>query len=552
LLALVLVGSVALAGARALVSLAPTALMEAVAALTTSEMEGRRSGTPGGERAAAVLGDWLRAAGLQPGGDAGSFFQSFVISSGTRLAAGNAFEIGGGASPVEGTGWMPHGGSANGDVDAEVVFVGYGISAAQGYDDYAGVDLRGRIALALAGAPAGLGRRVPRVEKLVAARERGARALLLIEDALPELTATAADAPILAASVRRSVAAALLPEGATIASLEAAPRAVPTGRRARLRIALEPAAVRGLNVVGIVPGRDPALADETVVVGAHYDHLGRAGGAVHPGADDNASGTAVVVGLARAFATAGGAPRTLVFALFGAEELGLIGSGHYVRHPSRPLARTVAMVNFDMVGRLRDQRLTIGGLDSAAGLREIVVTAARAESLSVAERGSPFGPSDHARFYRAGVPVLFFHTGTHEDYHGPGDTADKLDVAGMARVAAVAAQVIERLAAAPRPVYAAVPSPSRIRRTGTRAYLGVQGDAEPDGARLVSIVPGAAADRVGLRAGDVLIRLAGAPLASFADLRAALRDRRVGERVDVVFVRHGEQRSVTATLDAAP
>jgi hypothetical protein len=256
-----------------------------------------------------------------------------------------------------------------------------------------------------------------------------------------------------------------------------------------------------------------------------------------------------VIGLARAFAAAGGAPRTLVFALFGAEELGLIGSGHYVKHPPRPLARTVSMVNFDMVGRLGGERLTVGGADSATGLREIVTAAAGAESLTVTLRNSPFGPSDHARFYRAGVPVLFFHTGTHQDYHRPSDTADKLETAGMARIAAVGAQVVQRLASAPRPMYASVPAPGRTRQAGGRAFLGVQGDAEPDGARLVSVVPGAAADRAGLREGDVLIRLAGAPLGSFEDLRMVLRARRGGERVDVVFVRNGEQRSVTATLD---
>jgi hypothetical protein len=556
LLALVLVASAALAAARApLVPPAPAAVAEAVAALTTPEMEGRRSGTPGGERAAALIADWLRAAGLRPGGDVGSFLQSFVLSTGTRLAAGNALDIAGGASPVVGAEWIPHGGSAEGDVSAEVVFVGHGVIAPElGHDDYAGVDVSGRIALALAGAPARFGRRVPRVEKLVAARERGARALLVVDHALPELTATAAAAPLLSASIRPAVADALLPAGQTVAGLatDGAARAFATGRRVRLHVALQHTAAGGVNVLGLLPGHDPALAHEAVVVGAHYDHLGRVGGVVHPGADDNASGTAVVVELARAFAAAGGAPRTLVFALFGAEELGLVGSGHYVRQPTVPLASTVAMVNFDMVGRLRDHRVTVAGIDSADGLRDIVATSAGAESLTAALRGSPHGPSDHTRFYRAGVPVLFFHTGRHEDYHRPGDTADKLDVAGMARVAAVGARVVERLAAAPRPAYAKVAPPAGRRQAGTRAFLGVQGDAEPDGARLVGIIPGAAADRAGLHEGDVVIRLAGAPLASFDDLRAALRGREAGERVDVVYIRNGERRSVTATLDPLP
>jgi hypothetical protein len=544
-----LVSTVGFAADGPLVGPGAKALAESVGALTTPAMNGRRSGTEGGERAAALIAGWLRGAGLQPGGDNGSFLQSFVLSSGTRLAPQNWLDSNGAVFAVS-TDWMPHGGSADGEVAAEVVFVGYGISAPdQSYDDYAGVDVNGRIALALAGAPDRLGGRVPRVEKLVAAREHGARALLLVDDPLPELSATSTSSPLPSASVRPAVANALLPGGETVAALSVRPRSFTTGHRARIRIALERVDVRAANVIGILPGRDPALAAETVVVGAHYDHLGLVGGAMYHGADDNASGTAVVAGLARAFAAAGGAPRTLVFALFGAEELGLVGSGHYVQHPSRPLAGTVGMVNFDMVGRLRDQ-LTVGGMDSATGLRDIVHAAANGERLAATLRGSPFSPSDHMRFYRAGVPVLFFHTGTHEDYHRPTDTPDKLDVAGMARIAAVGAQVIARLAAAPRAVYAVVPPPARNRRAG--AFLGVQGGSDVDGARLVSIVPGTAADRAGLREGDVVIRLAGTRLASFDDLRAALRDRKVGERVDLVFVRNGEQRSVTATLDAAP
>ena len=553
LLAIVLCGSSVRAEVRPLRPPTPAQLAEAVAALTTPDMDGRRSGTVGGERAAALIADWLRGAGLQPVGDGGSFFQSFPLPTGTRLAAGNTLELPGGAAPVVGVDWLPHGGSASGEVEAEVVFVGHGISTPeQGYDDYRGIDVRDRIALALAGAPAQLGRRVPRVEKLVAARAHGARALLLIEDTLPTLDRTPVSAPLVSASVRRSAAARLLPPGRGVADLEAAPFSVATGRRARVRVALETSPVRATNVVAMVPGRDPALRDETVVVGAHYDHLGLVGDAVHHGADDNASGTAVVVGLARAFAVAGGAPRTLVFALFGAEELGLIGSTHYVGHPSRPLDRTVGMVNFDMVGRLRDGRLTVGGVDSAAGLKDVVASSAATESVHATTSGSPFGPSDHASFYRAGVPVLFFHTGRHADYHRPSDTADKLDVDGMARVAALGARVVERLAAAPRPAFAQVPSPAGRRAEPGRAFLGVRGQEGDDGARLLGVVRGSAADRAGLREGDVVIRLDGAPLASFDELRTALRARHVGDRVSVVFVRDGEPRSVSAVLESAP
>jgi hypothetical protein len=552
-LVFLLSGSLLGAAERSLVPPTAGALAESVAALTTPEMEGRRSGTPGGDRAAAYLADALRAAGLRPGGDGGSFFQSFVLSTSTRVASGTALGLAGGATVTVGTDWTPHGGSAEGEVDAEVVFVGYGISAPdEKHDEYAGVDARGKIALALAGTPSELGRRAARVEKLAAARAHGARALLLVEDTLPEPAATAAASPIPSASVRPAVANAMLPAGERIAALTAQPRSFATGQSVRLRVALERVDIPAQNVIGVLPGRDPALAEDTVVLGAHYDHLGRVGGNVHPGADDNASGTAVVLGLARAFAAAGGTARTLVFAFFGAEELGLIGSAHYVKHPSRPLARTVTMINFDMVGRLRGDQLSVGGTDSAAELRDVVTVATSAVGVKAMMRGSPYGPSDHTSFYRAGVPVLFFHTGSHADYHRPGDTADKLETAGMARVAAVGAQIAERLASGPRPAYASLPAPARGRAGSGGPFLGVQGDAEADGARLVFVVPGSAADRAGLRSGDVVIRVAGAPLMSFEELRSAVRSRRVGDRVAVVFVRNGEQRSVTATLDAAP
>src|SRR5207248_9185347 len=160
--------------------------------------------------------------------------------------------------------------------------------------------------------------------------------------------------------------------------------------------------------------------------------LGVSGGAVYPGADDNGSGTAVVVGLARAFAAAGPRGRTLVFVLFGAEEIGLVGSGHYVRAPALPLARTAAMLNFDMVGRLRDGSLTVSGVESGSRLRDVVGEAARAVGVKAGLRDSPYGASDHEQFYGAGAPVLFFHTGAHPDYHKPTDTAHNLDGAGMA------------------------------------------------------------------------------------------------------------------------
>jgi membrane-associated protease RseP (regulator of RpoE activity) len=279
---------------------------------------------------------------------------------------------------------------------------------------------------------------------------------------------------------------------------------------------------------------------------------------VYPGADDNASGTAVVLGLARAVAAAGGLPRTLVFALFSGEEVGLLGAGHYVQHPAIPLEHTVAMLNFDMVGRMREDRVTVLGVESGSGLRAAVSRAAAAEGLAPELRDSPFGPSDHVRFYGRGVPVLFFHTGHHADYHRPSDTADRINAAGMARVAAVAARVLVDLAGAPRPAYVSLSPPGRGERPAAgasgEAFLGVEADgrSESDGVPLRSVVAGSAAARAGLRDGDVLVRIGDVPVNSFEELRALLRLKRSGDTVRIVFVRAGEDRATSATLDARP
>jgi len=541
-------------------------LQSTVDALTGPGMDGRRAGTPGGDLAARRLADWLEAAGLRPGGERESFFQSFVVAPGARVATGSILRPVGGAALQVGRDWTPHGGSLREHVTGEIAFVGYGVSApASGYDDWAGIDVRDRVVLALDGAPAHLGGlRTSRLEKLIAARRAGARALLIVGDRLPALSATATAVRLVSGTLTPATADILLAPDASIARLTTtiaerrAPASFVAPRRVEIAVALEAADRTAVNVVGILPGRDPALAGEAVVLGAHYDHLGLTGGAIYPGADDNASGTAVVVGLARAFAAAGGLDRTLVFVLFGAEEIGLVGSGHYVRHPTVPLARTVAMINFDMVGRLHDATVRVSGVDSGGSLREVASRAASEIGVSADLRGSPFGPSDHSRFYTAGTPVLFFHTGSHPDYHRPGDTADKIDAAGMARIAALGGRIAERLATGDRPVYATVARPQGDRRErgagASPVFFGVRGEgqAESDGLRLAEIVVGSAAARAGLREGDVLVRFAERPVDSFDDLLAALRGRQPGDAVRVLYVREGIEHDTSAVLDARP
>jgi hypothetical protein len=511
-------------------------------------MEGRGSGTPGGERAARYIADRLAALGFRPGGDGGGYYQSFAVGLSPKAGAGAALDrLAPTAMRFEiGRDWQPHGGSPAGEVEADVVQVGHGVSVPGGHDDYAGVDARGKIALALDGSPSGLDRqRASRLEKLIAARKSGARALLIVSDTLPAVDATGTPSALPAATVTRAAAAAL---GA--------------GARVRLRVEIERNERRTANVIGLLPGTDPALAQEAIVIGAHYDHLGRVGGAVHPGADDNASGSAVVLGLARAFAAAGGTPRTLVVALFSGEEMGLLGSRHYVRHPAVPLERTVAMLNFDMVGRMRDGKVSVGGVASGDRLRGLVGDVAQPGlRLDLTVRDNPYGPSDHTSFYAAGVPVLFFHTGEHPDYHKPTDTADRIDADGMARVAALAAGIVERLGGEARPVYAKLTQPARRGRAGPAsgpatgaAFLGVAGDASSDGegAGVSSVIPDSGAARAGLRDGDVLVRVDDTTVDSFEALRGLLGRKKPGDVVSLLYLRDGVDQVTSATLGARP
>ncbi len=521
----------------------PTAseLSAHVHALAAPAMEGRGSATPGGERAARYIEEALARLGLRPGGDDGTFRQSFAIDSVPRAGAGAALER---VAPAPmrfaaGSQWQPHGGSPTGEVSGEVVRVGHGVP-----HDYAGVDVRGRIALAMDGAPPGLaGGPVSRLEKLIAARQHGAVALLIASDALPAPDATATPFELPSASIARDAAAALGP-----------------GAAVRLRVELARNERRAANLIALVPGTDPALAGEALVLGAHYDHLGRDGDRVYAGADDNASGTALVLGLARALAASGGLPRTVVLALFSGEELGLLGSRHYAAHPAVPMARTAAMLNFDMVGRLGGGRLRLGGVASGAGLREAIEEAARAlpaPRLALDVQNNPHGPSDHASFYAAGVPVLFFHTGSHADYHEPSDTAEKIDADGLARISALALGVAEHLAGAPRPAYVQLSPPAPRGRPAApaagRAFLGVTASGRGgDGVRVGSVLPGTAADRAGLRGGDVLVRVSDAAVESFADLRRAIGERRPGDLVRLVYLRDGRDHTAQATLGVQP
>ena len=333
-----------------------------------------------------------------------------------------------------------------------------------------------------------------------------------------------------------------------------------TARGAELAHAGKPQGVPTQNVVALIPGRDPEFrGKEFVVIGGHFDHLGRSpsnaldqGDAVRNGADDNASGTAVALELARIF-TANPARRPIIVAHFSGEELGLLGSQWFVEHSPVPLDDVVAMVNFDMVGRLRNDRLIVYGVATARELPAIVDSANVEPKLRVTAQGDGFGPSDHASFYAKGIPVLHFFTDLHDDYHRATDDVEKIDAAGTARVAAMAERVVRAIADRPArltPVRAAA-APAVAPTRGSNVYLGTIPDmaaSDAPGLRLTGVRAGSPADKGGLAAGDVIVRFAGREVKDLYSYSEALYAHKPGDEVEVVYLRGAERRTTRVTL----
>jgi len=559
--------------------------------LADDAREGRGAGTKGLEAAAAWLAGAFRDAGLAPGGEGGGYLQRFEMpislrvvrerlrTNGVELAAGKDF-----AALLS---------SGDGDVRGRLVFAGYGISAPEhGYDDWEGAPVAGAVVLVLEDRPGGdespfAGVRantfLSRAHKISNARDRGARAVLLApsteegedaalaENAQPSANPSQRSSGIPVLALSRAAADRLVAL-AGAAGLDERQRRIEATRRpesellagveVELRVQLERRMGSAANVVGILEGSDPLLRREAVVVGAHYDHLGRGEfgslapgrrGEIHNGADDNASGTAGVLELARAFAQAPRPRRSLVFAAFSGEEIGLFGSRAYVETPALPLSDTAAMLNLDMVGRLRDESLAVLGTGSSPGFPELVRRALQGLSLDATFTEDGFAPSDQTSFYARGVPVLMFFTGAHPQYHTPEDDADRIDAGGEARVLEVVYRVARALADADsRPELTAAAAPSAARGDGGYGpYLGTVpafGEAELPGVLLQGVAPGSPAEKAGIRAGDRIVSFDGASVANLEEYAARLFVARPGQEVRIGLIREGRRVEVVATL----
>jgi aminopeptidase YwaD len=629
-------------------------LREHVTYLASDKLEGRRTGTAGANLAAEYIAREFSRYGLRrsigrdlPGMsrlEADSpkrYLQEFPYVAGVELGEKNLFYVNPGRADDSmlfrvGEDWMPLGFSSNGQVSkAEYQFVGYGITAAeQKYDSYAGRTMKNTVAIALAGTPDGdnphgqFARYEELQWKIIAARNAGASALLIIareenfkEDRLARLRYdnSAGDAGLPVAVISRQFAAKLFgPSSDSKQTLQALADAAQADTKRMEKVATVPDSAQSVivkypltlsfstnivrrgvsaaNVIGILDGSDPTLKNETIVIGAHYDHLGHGGqgslaareGEIHHGADDNASGTAGVLELARLFSSGPKPRRTIVFIAFSGEEEGLLGSNYYVNHPIVPLANTVAMFNMDMIGRLKDKSLIVGGVGTAEGWRAMVEARNLLDSMTVTAsagtgpqtttiafptvvgtNGRPIvtsdstkqfaltlnedglGPSDHASFYLKQIPVLFFWTGTHMDYHKPSDTADKINYDGEVSILNMVRRLVHDIDAGDkRPTYTVAKTEAPAgRSTGFRVYLGTipnYADSN-DGLLLDGVREDSPATKAGLKAGDKVVKLAGRDLRNVYDYTYALGEMKAGEEYEIEVMRGGERLKLKIT-----
>ncbi|HWP84058.1 MAG TPA: M28 family peptidase [Terriglobia bacterium] len=569
--------------------------------LASDALKGRGSGAPELEKAAEYIQEQLRQAGVEPLN--GTFFQPFPAAIGAELGPHNELAA---LAPEPRSyrlerDFIPFSFSASGRVTAEVAFVGYGITAPEyNYDDYAGLDVKGKIVLALRHEPQEndedsvfRGRQTTRhaefLNKAINARNHGAVALILVNDPVNHAPSDdrlvpfgrsggPGDSGIPAIHVKQEVAVSWARQAGK--SLEELQRSIdrdlsrqsflfPPSFRLTVQTDVVQLTSTLRNVVGVLRGSDPRLRDQYIVIGAHYDHLGTGEqggsmapaqiGQIHHGADDNASGTAGMLELARYFASErGNLRRSLLFMAYSGEELGLLGSAYYVQHPLVPLSQTIAMLNLDMIGRVSNNKLYIGGVGTSPGFRQLVAEENQATGFDLDFSDLGYDASDHMSFGRNQVPVLFFFSGLHADYHKPSDTWEKVEPAETARVLELVARVTRRIDQTDeRPAY--VPPPPRPQRRGARepaepGGYGVYFGSVPDfgqtekGVKFADVRPGSPAAEAGLKAGDVLVRFDGKEILNLYDFTYALQGKSPGDVVPVVVLRDGREVEASVKL----
>jgi hypothetical protein len=572
--------------------------------LASDQCEGRGPGTKGIDLAAEHIAAAFAKAGLKPGGKEGSYYQPFTVPGGAELKQPNVLRLVGPlGQEIElrhGVDFQVMGFSGNKTVSAPLVFVGYGINAPRvKYEDFKMLDVAGKVVVLIRRVPRWNSKELPfdkekkdqhagLLTKQALAEANKAAAVLLVNDAsdlpggdkLMPFSYIPGSSAIPALHVRRSVIDPILQSslGMDLRDVERAidrdlqPRAaVLPGWTANVQTSVVRKTIAVKNVIGVLEGAGP-LAKETVVIGSHYDHLGYGGPGslnkkpnvkeIHHGADDNASGTTSVIELARRF---GAMPnrqgRRLVFMTFSAEEMGLLGSRHYCnKEPIFPLADTVAMVNLDMVGRLRPDpktekdKLIVYGTGTAKTFDKLIdeLNNAPGAGFQLVKKREGTGPSDHDSFYRKEIPVFFLFTGMHKEYHRPNDTVtwgwgwNRINVSGMRRVTDLTEKLILSLATVKeRPEYVKVAAPIDKGKGSTLKIprIGIIPNYEEDkeGVLVGGVADGGPAAKAGMKTGDVIVEVAGKSVANLNTYMVLMGQQQRGQPLEIGILRDGKK-----------
>jgi hypothetical protein len=572
----------------------PKRYLDDIKSLSAPVMEGRGAGTKGIELAANLIEKRYQSLGLQPAGTK-SYFQPFTVITGAKLQEGNRLEVQDGNSKHGlklNENFVPFSFSASGEAAGPVVFAGYGATAPEfGYDDYAHLDVKDKIVVLLLYEPAGfaaksgnagLTQHSQLITKAINARNHGAKAVILVngklgdgeEDQLTKFGSVNGpeNAGILIVQTKNEAANAwFAAAGKSLAAVQSkinsssmpASFAFPDKLQISLGVNIEKTRATVNNVLAYLPGK----TNEYIIIGAHYDHLGYGNvdslapsqiGKIHPGADDNASGTAGVLELARLLTPRKGQlQRGILFADFAGEELGLLGSAEWVKEPTLPLEKAVAMINMDMIGRIKDEKVFIGGTGTGATFKELLDEEKGKFPFHFEYSASGYAASDHTSFVGKKIPVLFFFSGLHSDYHKPSDTWDKINAPDAAKLLDFIEDVALKIDSAnERVAFVTVKEDQPAGHAtggggGYGPYFGSIPDfgQEENGVKFSDVQPGSPAAKAGLKGGDVLVQFGSMPIHNLYDFTDALRRSKVGDAVDVKVLRDGKPVTASVTLE---
>lgn len=553
-------------------------IKEHISFLASDKLKGRDSGTEELFGAAVYISDEFKNYGLEPLFKDG-FLQEFPFVKTIELTDKNSLSFSTNGSEVElklREDYITLPFSGNTDVNGSLVFAGFGISASDlNYDDYSGIDVKNKIVIVFRNTPepavahSGFDAHSPLRKKSSVARDKGAAGIIFINpydsnktsDDLVEFSFDRGGAmsDFSVQSVKRIFIEELLHnEGINLKDvynkiLESKKPSSFELKNSSAKISTEVKEVEAVswNVAGYLEGKDPELKNELIIIGAHFDHLGMGGEGslyrgdepqIHNGADDNASGTTGVLELAEKFASRkNNLKRSIVFITFSGEELGLLGSNYFVNNLPFPVEDAITMVNMDMIGRLKDSSLIVYGTGTSSDWKDILNNNNKyGFKLTFNDEG--FGPSDHSSFYGKKIPVLFFFTGTHEDYHKPSDDTEKINFTGEKDILNYVYDIVTAIDKNPiRPDYLLVEKKESGQMFARKVYVGTVPDfaSNVDGYKISGVSEGSPAQLAGLQGGDIIISFGGKKISNIYDFTYALGDFVPGDEVDVI-VKRGE------------